>query len=502
MEGEATKTTEIAVVTVPAFSHQSSILEFCKRLVLLHHHHFHVTCLIPTVGSPSPASTALVQSLPPSITCIFLPPVSLHDDHQNDAVDVDGLFLQDRLQLAVSRSMPAVRAAVESLRLGSGSGLGPGLGALLGEPLSIEALEIAEEMGVSGYLYFPCSAMMLSLCLYSGELDELGDWEEGIRIPGCVVRVSGKDLPDNLQDRSALAYSQFLQRCLLYRRAQGILVNSFTEMEAGAIQAWQAEEEGNVNSPSIYAIGPIIRTGSSTGGAAGSDPDPNDCLGWLEKQPPNSVLYVSFGSGGTLSHTQITELALGLELSQQRFLWVNVRPPSEKSSENYLNGENDRYKGEKNEPLQDFLPEGFLGRTKGRGLVMACWAPQVRVLGHSSIGGFLSHCGWNSVLESIVCGVPLIAWPLFAEQKTNAAMVVEGLRVGMRPRGMSGGIVEKEEIGRVIKCVMEDGEEGEGIRRRMKELRDAAACALMEDGSSTKTLSNLALKWRKLGGDN
>ncbi|XP_028801496.1 hydroquinone glucosyltransferase-like [Neltuma alba] len=483
--------TEIAVVTIPAYSHQASILEFCKRLVLLQNHgQFHVTCFIPTLGSPPSASMALIQSLPSSITCTFLPPVNLHDQPLD-------LPLEVQLQLAVSRSMPLVREALKSL--GSSSSLA----AMVAEPLSIEALAIAKELNIISYLYFPCSAMMLSLCFYSAKLNQrvtcghqFRDLPVPIEIPGCVP-VNGKDLPDNHQDRSSSAYEQFLQRCQLYHLAEGILLNSFEEMEAGAIRAWQHEEPAGKGQtkkyPSVHAIGPIIKTGSSIEPNR-SDRDCDKCLRWLDTQPPSSVLFVSFGSGGRLSQAQINELALGLELSDQRFLWVNVKSPSDRASASYLSDKNEE------DPLH-FLPSGFLERTKERGLVMASWAPQVQVLGHSSAGGFLSHCGWNSILESIAEGVSIIAWPLFAEQRTNAAMLADGLKVAIRPRlsDNNSGIVEKEEISRVIKCIMEDGdEEGEEIRRRMKELKDAASCALMEDGSSTKTLSNLALKWRNL----
>jgi len=202
------------------------------------------------------------------------------------------------------------------------------------------------------------------------------------------------------------------------------------------------------------------------------------------------VLYVSFGSGGTLSQHQIDELALGLELSGQRFLWV-LRAPSNLPSAAYLETAEE-------DPLQ-FLPKGFLERTKEKGLVVASWAPQVQILGHSSVGGFLSHCGWNSTLESVQEGVPLITWPLFAEQRMNAVMLAEGLKVALRPRFNEDGIVEKEEIAKVIKCLMEE-EIGKGMRERMRTLKDVAAHAL-QDGSSKQTLSRLTSEWENLSGN-
>ncbi|XP_047152302.1 UDP-glycosyltransferase 72B1-like, partial [Vigna umbellata] len=187
---------------------------------------------------------------------------------------------------------------------------------------------------------------------------------------------------------------------------------------------------------------------------------------------------------------QIDELALGLELSGQRFLWV-LRAPSNLPNAAYLEAAEE-------DPLQ-FLPKGFLERTKENGLVVASWAPQVQILGHCSVGGFLSHCGWNSTLESVQEGVPLITWPLFAEQRMNAVMLAEGLKVALKPRFNEDGIVEKEEITKVIKCLMK-GEIGKGMREKMRTLKDFAAHAL-KDGSSKQTLLQLASEWENLSGN-
>lgn len=304
--------------------------------------------------------------------------------------------------------------------------------------------------------------------------------------PGCIS-VDGIDLPDSVKDRSSIAYKLFLHRCQQYRLADGILVNSFMEMEAGALNAIISKQEERNGSTilAVYPIGPITQTHRPN-----SQKNGWECLQWLDNQPPNSVIYISFGSGGTLSQEQINELALGLELSKHKFLWVNMRAPNNRASATYLSDDGV-------DPLH-CLPSGFLNRTKGQGVVMCGWAPQVEVLKHGSVCAFLTHCGWNSILESIVEGVPMMAWPLFAEQRCNAAMVTDGLKVAVRPRKNGDSIVMKEEIASLIKGLME-GFEGEEIRRRTKELQKFAACAMMEDGSSTKNISELALEWRSLG---
>ena len=297
------------------------------------------------------------------------------------------------------------------------------------------------------------------------------------------MSVQGTDLPDSLQNRSSLAYKLFLHRSQQLRQADGIIINSFLETESKAFKTISLASLKNLYGTTfdVYPVGPIVQTRHNI--------QKNACEFWLDNQQPNSVLYISFGSGGTLSQDQINEFALGLELSNHKFLWVNVRPPSDKASASYLS--NDEM-----DPLH-FLPLGFLQRTKGQGFVMCGWAPQVEVLKHNAIGAFLTHCGWNSVLESIVHGVPMIAWPLFAEQRSNAALVTNGLKIAMRPKYNSKGIVVKEEVANIIKGIMEGLESGD-IRRRMKELQKFANYAMMENGSSMKTFSMLALKWKSL----
>ncbi|OIW07635.1 hypothetical protein TanjilG_03743 [Lupinus angustifolius] len=299
-------------------------------------------------------------------------------------------------------------------------------------------------------------------------------------MPGCVPLL-GQDLPAPTQNRSSDAYKNFLECSKGITIADGILLNSFLEMEPDTIKALEENLNGKM---SFYPLGPITQKASTI------EENGSECLRWLDNQPPSSVLYVSFGSDGTLTQNQVNELALGLELSDQKFLWV-LRSPSNSTSAAYLGPHND-------DPLK-YLPNGFLERTKDKGLVVPSWAPQIQVLGHNSVGGFLSHCGWNSILESMQEGVPLITWPLFAEQRMNAVMLTDGLKVALRPKVNEDGIVEKEEIAKVIKCLIE-GVEGKEIRKRMNGLKDAATNAIKEDGSSTHTMSKLATKWENFGG--
>lgn len=124
------------------------------------------------------------------------------------------------------------------------------------------------------------------------------------------------------------------------------------------------------------------------------------CLRWLDAQLKNSVVFLSFGSEGNFSINQLREIAFGIEKSGHKFIWVVRNPAS--------NDQQKRYDA--------LLPEGFLNWTKEQGIVVKSWAPQVEILHHESVGGFVSHCGWNSILEAITNVVPIICWPLFAER--------------------------------------------------------------------------------------
>lgn len=356
--------------------------------------------------------------------------------------------------------------------------------ALIADPFANESLEIAKEFNLLSYIYFPPSCMTLSLFLHLPTLHnqvscEYKDHKEAIQIPGCVP-IHGRDLPEHFQDRSSLGYKLILDRCKRLSLAHGFLVNSFTEIEEGSEKALKEHNIVNNNNNNnsnnnfgVYMIGPIIQTGLSS-----EESKRLDCVKWLENQRPNSVLYVSFGSGGTLPQQQLNELAFGLELSGEKFLWV-LRAPNDSADGAYLGATSD-------DPLK-FLPKGFLERTKEHGLVVPSWAPQTQILNHSSTGGFLTHCGWNSALESIVLGVPMVAWPLFAEQRMNAVLLSEGLKVALRPKFNENGVVMREEIAKVIK-ELRLCEEGNEIRGRIEKLKHVAADALKEDGSSTRAL--------------
>lgn len=362
--------------------------------------------------------------------------------------------------------------------------------ALVVDLFGTDAFDVALELGVPPYILYTSTFLGLSFDLHLPTLDaafssECEEFAEPVKLPGCRP-IASEDLVEAVRDRSNEAYTWFLHHTRRYKEAKGILVNSFAELEPESLMSLMAEP----SHPPVYPVGPLVQEAGSIGNADG--PTPN-WLRWLDDQPRGSVLFVSFGSGGALSIEQMEELAMGLEMSKQRFLWV-VRSPNDKEACATYFG----VKKGKQEPV-DFLPQGFLERTQsgGVGHVVPLWVPQIEVLSHGSTGGFLSHCGWNSTLESMVHGVAMMAWPLYAEQRTNALMLVEDLRVAMRPRADERGVVRREEIARAVKDLMEGGEEGKRVKRRMVEVREACVRALApEEGSSYRAMAEVLSQWK------
>ncbi|KAK6947902.1 UDP-glucuronosyl/UDP-glucosyltransferase [Dillenia turbinata] len=462
---EATQQTpHIVMVPTPGMGHLIPSIELAKKLIL--YNNISITYLISNDGSSLEPQKEALQALPKSINAIFLPPVSFDDLPE-------GTKIETRIVLTLIRSLPSLREAFKDLKERSN------ITAMVADLFATEAFEVAQEFGVLPFLFYTSAALDLSSMFYLPKLDETYSGEyidlpEPLKLPGCIP-FQARDLVDTLHDRQNEAYKWLLHAVKRYRMADGIILNSFTGLEPGACKALNEDWPGF---PPVYPVGPLIRTISSR-----EDEDGSECLKWLNQQPRGSVLFISFGSGGTLSHEQLLELAYGLEMSGQRFLWA-VRSPHDLASSGAFftvkSAENPFY----------FLPDGFIERTKDLGLVVSSWVPQIKILNHSSTGGFLTHCGWNSTLESVVHGIPLIAWPLFAEQRQNAVLLSEDLKVAVRVQA-NEKVVGREQIAGYVKGLIE-GDEGKMLRKRMEDLKEAAAMAMEKDGSSTRLLAEIA----------
>ncbi|CAH2064249.1 unnamed protein product [Thlaspi arvense] len=262
----------------------------------------------------------------------------------------------------------------------------------------------------------------------------------------------------------------------------GVIVNSFEELEAD-----YAREYRKVRAGKVWCVGPVAlsnKLGSEKaqrGDKASIGED--QCLQWLDSQEIGSVLYICLGSLCNLPLGQLKELGLGLEESNKPFIWVI------------------REWGKYGELAKWIQESGFEERIKDRGLVIKGWAPQVFILSHASIGGFLTHCGWNSTLEGITAGVPLLTWPLFAEQFYNEKLVVKilkaGLKIGVEKPMIYGKeeeigvMVSRESVRKAVDELMGDSEEAQARRRRVRKFSDLANKALEVGGSSHSDITML-----------
>ncbi|XP_027364328.1 zeatin O-glucosyltransferase-like [Abrus precatorius] len=193
---------------------------------------------------------------------------------------------------------------------------------------------------------------------------------------------------------------------------------------------------------------------------------------WLDKQEPSSVIYVSFGTTTTFTAEQIIQIASGLEQSKQKFIWV-LRDADK----------GDIFDG--NEVKRHEIPNGFEERVEGMGLVVRDWAPQLEILSHPSIGGFMSHCGWNSCIESITMGVPIAAWPMHSDQPRNSVLITEVLKVGLvvKEWAKRDELVTASIIENAVRRLMET-KEGKDMKERAMKLKNAISKSMDEGGVS------------------
>ncbi|KAI3407959.1 Glycosyltransferase [Psidium guajava] len=248
--------------------------------------------------------------------------------------------------------------------------------------------------------------------------------------------------------------------------SNGILFNTVAEFDGVGLSYFRQKLGVDV-----WAVGPVLlsaKSRRSTNPSRRAGATPEQCIAWLDTKPPKSVLYVSFGSMNTITAPHMMELATALESSGRDFIWV-VRPPVGHD----INAEFD---------AGAWLPEGFERRIAGRGLLVERWAPQAEILGHRAVAAFLTHCGWNSVLEALSNGVPLLGWPMAAEQSFNARLLEEG-GIGACVEVARGrrGVVRGEELREKMEMAMGETERGREMRRRAGKAREMIQSATRDD---------------------
>nr|GME21650.1 anthocyanidin 3-O-glucosyltransferase 2-like [Ipomoea batatas] len=267
------------------------------------------------------------------------------------------------------------------------------------------------------------------------------------------------------------------------REAKGVIVNTFFDLEQHAIESLS----NNKRFPPVYPVGPILNLiPHHQEKKNNQESEEKQIFKWLDDHPASSVVFLCFGSGGTFPESQVKEIAYALERSGQRFLWALRKPPCPGSvlPTEYSNPE-------------EVLPKGFLERTKSIGKIIG-WAPQSAVLAHPAVGSFVSHCGWNSTLESIWFGVPIATWPMSVDQQANAFQLVREIgtavdikmdyRVDSRDPKINSPIIPEivntKEIEIGITSLMNEYSTPNSVRTKAKEVQEKSRKALEEGGSS------------------
>ncbi|KAF3444822.1 hypothetical protein FNV43_RR14515 [Rhamnella rubrinervis] len=356
------------------------------------------------------------------------------------------------------------------------SSLSPPLSALITDmSLASTVIGITDALRLPNYILFTSSAKMSILFLYFHSIVGTKTTGDSTVMPDFIKISSLEPMPKSwippplLQDTNNLLKSYFIENGKKMTESSGILINTYESIEQESL-AVLSNGKLLEKLPPVFPIGPLPPCNFEK-----SQP-----LAWLDDQPAKSVLYISFGSRTATSREQMRELGDGLVRSGNRFLWVvkDKKVDVEDDSE-----------------LVEVLGHGLMERMKGRGLVVKNWFNQEEVLSHQAIGGFLSHCGWNSVNEAIWHGVPMLSWPQHGDQKINADLV-ERIGLGMWVEswgwGGDGVVVKGEEIAERVEELMGN----ELLRLRAASVREEARRAVGDGGSSHKTFTDLIETWK------
>nr|AHC55309.1 UDP-glucosyltransferase [Indigofera suffruticosa] len=473
----AKKRAQVVFIPSPGAGHFGSTVEFAK---LLSNRDEGISITVLVMKSPfdhSTSANSCTESLSSfeRIKVTHLPEVQVTADQFNP-----GSFMTELLEL----QKPNVTQVVSNL---TASASAPPLAAFVVDMFCTTMIDVAEQhFKVPSLVFYTSGLAFLGLILHLHTIRErdniyFGDSEADVAIPSFVNPVPPKSLPSIVVNKEWNPF--FLRYGGGLKRANGLIVNSFEELESHAVRSFSSTSE--FHHLPVYPVGPILNFNG--GDDADNNNNNEEIIKWLDDQPPSSVVFLCFGSMGSFDEDQVREIAIALDNSGARFLWSLRKPPPKDTM-----GKPSDYAPSE---LPAILPDGFLDRTAGIGRIIG-WAPQTQILAHPSTGGFVSHCGWNSTLESIYFGVPIAAWPLYAEQQTNAFELVCELKVAVEIaldyrvefKGGRNMLLSADKIERGIRSVLEkDGE----FRNKVKEMSEKSRKTLLPGGCSYSYLGRL-----------
>nr|CAB3447006.1 unnamed protein product [Digitaria exilis] len=468
-------------VPFPAQGHVTPMMKLAK---ILHTRGFHVTFVNSEYNH-----RRLVRSRGPSAVAGL--PGFRFATIPDGLPESDADATQDTASLCYSTMttcLPHFRALLADLNRRAADGVPP-VSCVVADGCLTFSVDAAAELGVPCALLWTASACGAlayhHLCLFidkgivplkdaeqltNGFLDTRVEW-----VRGMSKHMRLRDYPSFLRTTDPgdkmLEYGLHeMEHC---KDATAVVYNTFDELEQPALDALRANF-----TPASYTIGPLNLLAAEHEqlvpalDTLGSNlwKEDHACLQWLDAREPRSVVYVNYGSITVMTNQQLLEFAWGLAGSGYAFLWV-IRP--------------DLVVAASTGGADAVLPAAFVEETRGRGL-LASWCPQEAVLRHEAVGVFLTHSGWNSTLESLSAGVPMLSWPFFSEQLTNCLYKCAEWGVAMEV----GDDVRRDVVERRIREAM-GGEKGREMRERALEWKEAAARATRPGGSSFANLDRL-----------
>ncbi|KAL5580767.1 hypothetical protein UlMin_013209 [Ulmus minor] len=451
---------ELVFIPSPGVGHLVATIQLAKHLI---HRHDRLSAKILCMKFPStPFADEYTKTLVVSESQIQL--VELPEA---DSPPPEQFISKVKYIYAFIESyIPHVRNTLNNIILSTNSNSdSPRVAGLVLSFFCLPMMEVANELGLPSYLTLASGTAFLSLMLSLPALHDKFSSEftdtvpDQVSLPGFPNPIPISVLPPRIFNMQDDAHNVALELAPRFRNPKGVIVNSFVELESRIVNALSDGE-----TPPIYMVGPVL----DLKGNSHPNLDQTRCeniMKWLDEQPPCSVLFLCFGSMGSFGASQVKEITIGLEHSGYRFLWSLNTP--QQSDEN----------------PGEILPVGFEERIGKRGMICKGWTPQVEILGHKAIGGFVSHCGWNSILESLWHGVPIATLPLFAEQPLNAFTMVKEMGLAVEIR------MDYREVGGV-KLLM-DSESSSEVRKKVEEMKIMARKAVEEGGSSFVALGEL-----------
>ncbi|CAN6231269.1 unnamed protein product, partial [Urochloa humidicola] len=446
----------ILVLPMPAQGHVTPLMQLSHRLV---EHGFEVTFVNIEALHELVVGALQAAGGTSALPGIHLAAISGGVEDDDECKDVSKLV--DAYPWNMPRNLERLVAKMEAVGR-------PKVKWLISDVCAWWSFDVAKSFGIRVASFLPASAAGLAISLKIPKLTEDGlinskvwpEREETFQLVPGVPPLHTSNLPWNhagAGEEQPILFELFRRMERLSTLSEMVVCNSFHEAEAGAFKLL----------PNVLPIGPLSSDAEFRKPVGQFLPEDTRCLRWLDAQPDNSVMYVAFGSSRIFDPCQFNELALGLELTGRPFLLV-VRPE-------FTTGE-----------LSKAWFDEFQAGVAGKGMLVS-WCPQQQVLAHRAVACFVSHCGWNSTMEGVRNGVPLVCWPYFTDQFLNQSYICNVWRTGLAVSRNADGIVTKEELRSKVEQVVGDAE----IRERARLFKDAAWQSVSEGGSSNDNFKKL-----------